>query len=133
MSQSWMLLLGRILLGLLFLVAGIRQLMYYDGSVGYFGRLGFPVPVVTTWLSIVIHVAGGLSLMAGWKTKSVSWLLLLLVLIATFMAHRFWQADPAQYGNQLNHFLKNIAIVGGLLYVIAFGAGAMSADGRRGS
>lgn len=131
MSQSSMLFVGRTLLGLLFLVAGIRQLMYYDGSVAYFGRLGFPLPVVTAWLSIVVHVAGGIFLIAGWKTKTVSWVLLVLVVIATAMAHRFWQFDAAQYGNQLNHFLKNVAIIGGLLYVIAFGAGSMSADARR--
>jgi putative oxidoreductase len=133
MSQSSMLLIGRILLGVLFLVAGVRQLMFYDGSVGYFGRLGFPVPVATTWLSIIVHVAGGLFLIIGWKTKLTSWLLLVLVVIATAMAHRFWQFDATQYANQLNHFLKNLAIVGGLLYVIAFGAGAMSVDGRKGS
>ena len=44
------------------------------------------------------------------------------------MAHRFWQIDAAQYANQLNHFLKNAALVGGLLYVVVFGAG----DGQPG-
>ncbi len=133
MSQSMMLLLGRILLGVLFLVAGIRQLMFYDGSVGYFGRVGFPVPAATAWLSIVIHVAGGVFLIIGWKTKWTSWLLLAMVVIATAMAHRFWQFDAAQYANQLNHFLKNLAIIGGLLYVISFGAGAKSVDAKRGT
>jgi len=47
------------------------------------------------------------------------------------MAHRFWQFDATQYANQLNHFLKNLAIVGGLLYVIAFGAGAKSVDAKK--
>jgi putative oxidoreductase len=53
------------------------------------------------------------------------------VVIATFMAHRFWQFDAAQYANQMNHFLKNAAIVGGLLYAAVMGAGALSLDGRR--
>jgi putative oxidoreductase len=131
MSQSWTLLIGRSLLGLLFLVAGIRQLMFYAGSVGYFGKLGFPVPEATTWLSIIIHVAGGVLLVLGWKTKWTSWILVAMVVIATAMAHRFWQVDATQYTNQLNHFLKNLAIIGGLLYVIAFGAGATSVDARR--
>jgi putative oxidoreductase len=126
-----MLLIGRILLGVLFLVAGIRQLMFYDGSIGYFGRLGFPVPVATTWLSIIVHSAGGIFLIIGWKTRWTAWLLLVMVLIATAMAHRFWQFDATQYANQLNHFLKNLAIVGGLLYVIAFGAGAKSVDAKK--
>ena len=132
MNAAMTLLIGRILIASVFLVAGARQLMYFAGSVGYFGKLGFPVPEATAWLSVAIHVVCGLMLVAGWKTRVASWLLVVLVVIATAMAHRFWLADAAQYGNQLNHFLKNLAIIGGLLYVIAFGAGAMSVDGRKG-
>jgi len=61
----------------------------------------------------------------------MAWLLIAFTVIATFMAHRFWQMDAAQYANQLNHFLKNAAIVGGLLYVVVFGAGAVSLDGTK--
>jgi putative oxidoreductase len=131
-TQSWMLLLGRILAGSLFLVAGIRHFMFYAGSAGYFAKLGFPAPEAMVWLSIVIHIVGGTLLIVGWKTKCAAWALLALTVIATVMAHRFWQFDAAQYGNQLNHFLKNVAIVGGLLYVVTFGAGALSVDGRKG-
>lgn len=130
-TQSWTLLIGRVLVGSLFLVAGIRHFMFYAGSVGYFTKLGFPAPEAMVWLSIIIHIVGGILLIVGWKTKGASWVLLALVVIATAMAHRFWQFDAAQYGNQLNHFLKNVAIVGGLLYVVVFGAGAMSVDGRK--
>jgi putative oxidoreductase len=52
------------------------------------------------------------------------------VVIATLMAHRFWESEPAQYVGQLTSFLKNVAIIGGLLYVAAFGPGALSVDGR---
>jgi len=131
-THSWTLLIGRLLIGSLFLVEGIRQVMFYAGSVAYFNKLSFPVPEAMVWLSIIVHIAGGILLIVGWKTKWVSWLLLALVVIATAMAHRFWQLDAAQYGNQLDHFLKNLAIIGGLLYVIAQGAGAMSMDGRKG-
>ena len=129
--QSWTPLIGRILIGSLFLVEGIHQAMSYTGIVGYFARLEFPAPEAMVWLSIIIHVAGGIMLIAGWKTKWASWLLLALVVIATATAHRFWQFDAMQYGIQLNHFLKNVAIIGGLLYLAAFGAGAMSLDARK--
>lgn len=131
-TQSWMLLLGRILAGSLFLVAGIRHFMFYAGTVGYFTKLGFPAPEAMVWLSIIIHIVGGILLIVGWKTQLTSWVLLALVVIATAMAHRFWQFDATQYGNQLNHFLKNLAIIGGLLYMITFGPGAMSVDARKG-
>ena len=133
MTQSQTLLIGRILAGSLFLVAGIRHFMFYAGTVGYFTKLGFPAPEAMVWLSIIIHIVGGTLLIVGWKTRLASWVLLALVVIATAMAHRFWQYDAAQYGNQLNHFLKNLAIIGGLLYFSSFGAGALSLDARKSS
>jgi putative oxidoreductase len=129
-AQSWTLLLGRSLLGLVFLVVGIRSIMLYAGAVGYFAKLGFPIPEATAWLAIAIDLAGGVLLILGWKTRWISWLLVVFVVIAIAMAHRFWEFDATQYANQLNHFLKDLAIIGGLLYVITFGPGAMSVDGR---
>jgi putative oxidoreductase len=129
-AQSQMLLIGRILLGLLFLVVGIRKIMFYSGSVAYFTKLGFPAPEIMGVLAILIEVGGGALLLLGWQTRRISWLLVLFVAIATVMAHRFWEFDAAQYANQMNHFLKNVAIIGGLLYVAVLGAGGLSMDGR---
>jgi putative oxidoreductase len=129
-AQSQMLLIGRVLLGVLFLVAGIRKIMLYSGSVAYFTKLGFPAPEVMAVLAILIEVGGGALLILGWQTRRVSWLLVLFVVIATAMAHRFWEFDAPQYANQMNHFLKNAAIVGGLLYVAVLGAGKLSLDER---
>jgi putative oxidoreductase len=129
-AQSQMLLIGRVLLGVLFLVAGIRKIMFYSGSVAYFTKLGFPAPEVMAVLAILIEVGGGALLILGWQTRRVSWLLVLFVVIATAMAHRFWEFDAPQYANQMNHFLKNAAIVGGLLYVAVLGAGKLSLDER---
>jgi putative oxidoreductase len=129
-AQSQTLLIGRVLLGVLFLVAGIRKIMLYSGSVAYFTKLGFPAPEVMAVLAILIEVGGGARLILGWQTRRVSWLLVLFVVIATAMAHRFWEFDAPQYANQMNHFLKNAAIVGGLLYVAVLGAGKLSVDER---
>lgn len=121
-------LLGRLLIAAIFLVAGIRKILIWEGQVGYFTRLGFPAPEFFTVLAIVIEIGGALLLIAGWRTRWVAWLLIAFVLIATGMAHRFWEFDAAQQANQLNHFLKNVAIVGGLLFVAAFGPGRSSVD-----
>ena len=129
-AQSQMLLIGRVLLGVLFLVAGLRIIQAYSGNIGYFTRLGFPAPEVMTVLAIIIEIGGGALLILGWQTRRIAWLLMLFVVIATALAHRFWEFDAAQYGNQLNHFLKNIAIIGGLLYVAVLGAGRLSLDER---
>lgn len=129
-AQSQMQLIGRILLGVLFLVAGIRKIMFYSGSAAYFTKLGFPAPEVMAVLAILIEIGGAALLILGWQTRRISWLLILFVVIATAMAHRFWEFDAPQYANQMNHFLKNAAIVGGLLYVAVLGAGALSMDGK---
>ncbi|HWM43443.1 MAG TPA: DoxX family protein [Burkholderiales bacterium] len=126
-----MLLTGRILLAALFLVAGTRKLMAVAGTAGYFGKLGFPMPEVLVWVVIVVEIGGALLLILGWHARKAAWLLMLFTLIATFAAHRFWEVDAAQYVNQMNHFLKNLAIVGGLLFVAAAGAGSASLDARR--
>ena len=130
-AQSQMLLVGRILLAAIFLIAGIRKIMAFAGTVGYFTKLGFPAPEAMAVLAILIEVGGGALLILGWQTRRIAWLMIAFVVIATFMAHRFWQFDAAQYANQMNHFLKNAAIVGGLLYAAVMDAGALSLDGRR--
>ena len=123
-------LVARLAISALFLVAGIRKALAFAGTVGYFTKLGLPMPEVMAVLAIVVEIGGGLLLIIGWKTRWAAMLLIVLTLVATFAAHRFWEVDPAQYGNQLNHFLKNIGIIGGLLLVAAIGPGTMSADRR---
>ena len=125
------LLVGRILLSLVFLNAGYRKLMAVAGSAGYFGKLGFPMPEVLVWVAIAIELGGAILLIVGWKTRWAAWLLALFTLVASFAAHRFWEVDAAQYANQMNHFMKNIAIVGGFIILATTGPGALSVDGRR--
>lgn len=127
-SRPLVLLAGRILIGAIFLNAGIRKLLGFAGTVGYFTKLGFPAPEAFAVLAIIIEVGGSILLIVGWKTRWVAWLLSLFVLIAAFAAHRFWQFDAAQYANQMNHFMKNLAIIGGLLFVASFGPGSASVD-----
>ena len=123
-------LLARILIAPLFLIAGYNKLMAVAGTAGYFAKLGFPMPEIMVWVAIAIEIGGGLLLLIGFKTRWVSWLLIAFVVIATFMAHRFWAVDAAQYANQLNAFLKNIAVIGGLLMFVAHGPGSASVDKR---
>lgn len=131
-GQSNMMLVGRIAIAVLFLVPGIRKAMAVAGTAGYFAKLGFPMPEVMVWVAILIEVGGAALLILGWQARRVAWLLILFTLIATLMAHRFWEfSDAAQYAAQMNNFLKNLAVIGGLLYVAAFGPGALSVDGRR--
>jgi putative oxidoreductase len=119
---------GRLLIAALFLVAGTRKILFWSTQVAYFIKLGFPAPEVMTAIAVAIELGCAILLAVGWKTREVAKLLAFFVLIATLMAHRFWEFDPAQQANQLNHFLKNFAIIGGLLFVAAFGPGRHSVD-----
>jgi len=123
-------LIARILLAAVFLTAGVRKLLGVAASAGYLAKLGFPMPEVMVWVAIVIEIGGAVLLITGWHARRAAWLLILFVAIATAMAHRFWEFDAAQYNNQLNHFLKNAAIIGGLLYIAMLGAGGLSLDSR---
>jgi putative oxidoreductase len=119
---------GRLLIATIFLVAGIRKVLGFAGTVGYFTKLGFPAAEAFAVIAIIIELGGAILLIVGWRTRWVAWLLALFVAIATAMAHRFWEFDAAQFNNQLNHFLKNVAIIGGLLFVATFGPGRASVD-----
>lgn len=121
-------LIGRVLIGLLFIVSGIFKAMNIAGTAGYMAKLGFPAPEVMAILAMLIELVGGAFLIVGWQTRKVGWFLALFVLVATGAAHRFWEYDAAQRVAQMNNFLKNLAIIGGLLYIAVFGAGRGSVD-----
>jgi len=123
-----LLLIGRILLSLVFLVAGVRKAMAFAATAGYFTKLGMPMPEVMVVLAIIVEVGGALLLIAGWKARYAAWALAIFTLIATFMAHRFWEFPDAQYANQMNHFLKNLAIIGGMLFIASCGPGSLSVE-----
>ena len=106
---------GRILIAAMFLVLGIRKVIYFTGTAAFFAKLGFQAPEAMVALAIAVEIGGAILLIIGWRTRWVAWLLVAFVAIATATAHRFWEFDAAQYGNQLNHFFKNVAILGGLL------------------
>ena len=117
---------GRILFAAMFLLFGYSKIAAYAGTVGYMGSLGLPVPSLFTLLAIVVEVGGGLLMLAGYKTRPVAFLLGIYLLVTAFIGH-FQLGDL----NQFQHFMKNIALVGGSLAFVAYGGGAYSLDARR--
>jgi putative oxidoreductase len=127
-NNAVILLASRVMLAAVFVVFGIRKLMAVAGTAGYFGKLGLPMPEVLIWVVILIELGGGLLLIIGWKSRLVAWIMAAFTIGATFVAHRYWEADGAQYVPQLTNFMKNLAIAGGLLMVAACGPGRLSVD-----
>ena len=107
--------IGRALLGALFVVSGLLKIGRFAGVAAALESTGLPMPQALAAAVIVFEVLAGLALALGWRTKVSAALLALFVVAATLLFHRFWAADAAAYGNQLNHFLKNIALTGALL------------------
>ncbi len=121
-------LVARILIGLLFVVAGYGKIGGFDGIVGYIGSKGLPMPQVLAALTIALELGGGLLLMAGYKVRWVAIAFFLWLIPTTFIFHKFWGIDAAQVQNQMNHFLKNVSIMGAMLMLVAFGPGAYSVE-----
>lgn len=133
-KQALVLLIGRLAMATIFIVAGIRKSMGFAASVAYMTKNGVPMAEILLPIWLIMEIGGGILLVLGWKLKWVALVYAISMLVITPIFHGFWTFDAAQYGNQLNHFLKNLAMFGGLLYMWVFGAGAYSLDERgRGS
>ena len=127
-GNPMLLLAGRVLLGLLFAYFGYLKMTNIGGTEQYFAKWSFPMPHVTAWVAVFIELVGGLMVIVGWKTRWAAWVLVLYVVIATAVAHRFWTYEAAQAFNQTSHFFKNVSILGGLYYLAAIGPGRLSVD-----
>lgn len=130
--QNTLSLVGRLLLALLFLPAGLSKIGGFAGTVGYISSVGLPLPALGAVLAIMVEVGGGLALLAGFGTRVAAIALALFTLVATVIFHAYWAVPAEQAMMQQLMFFKNIAVVGGLLVLAAHGAGALSIDGRRG-
>ncbi|MEX0958968.1 MAG: DoxX family protein [Burkholderiales bacterium] len=119
-------LVGRIFLALLFLIAGIGKITGFAGTVGYMEAYGVPMAQLLAVVTIVIEVGGGILLIVGWQTRWAATALFVFTLVVTPIFHAFWAVPADQEQLQMIMFLKNLAIMGGLLYVMAHGAGQMA-------
>ena len=118
-------LLGRILISAIFLISGIGKIAAPAATIGYIASAGLPLPEVGYAIAVFIEIAGGIALLAGYHTRLAAAVLAAFSLVAALGFHNHL-ADQ----NQFIHFLKNLAMCGGLLQVVAFGAGRFSFDGR---
>lgn len=122
---------GRILLSLMFIISGWGKITGFAGTAGYMASKGMPFPELLLVGTIIVELGGGLMLLAGWKARFAALAIFLFIIPATLVFHNFWAVDPAQAQGQMIHFMKNLTIMGGMFYVMAFGAGPLSLDARK--
>jgi putative oxidoreductase len=117
---------GRILIGVLFLMSGLGKIAAPAVTQGYIGAVGLPAPEIAYFGAVAVEVLGSVLLIAGYRVRAVATGMAIFTLATAAFFHRHF-ADQ----NQMIHFMKNIAIIGGLLQVAAFGGGKFSLDARR--
>jgi putative oxidoreductase len=121
-------LVGRILLGSIFVLSGFKKLMAFSGLVASITGKGLPLPEVLAVLTILIELGAGLLLVVGWKARWAAFLIFLFIIPISLVFHNFWAMEGAQAAMNQTQFLKNLSIMGGMLMVAAFGPGRYSLD-----
>jgi putative oxidoreductase len=130
-AQNAATLVGRVLLAWLFIPAGYAKIAGFAGVTGYIASKGVPLPEVAAALAIAIELGLGLLLLVGFQARWAALGLAIFTAVITPIFHNFWAMPEAQQMMQKQAFWKNLAVVGGLLYVWGFGPGGFSLDGRR--
>lgn len=125
-TRAYLPLIGRIGISAIFILSGLSKLFAPAATMGYISSVGLPVPALALALAIIIEIGGGTLLVLGYHTRLIAAILALFSLVTALAFHAHLSDQ-----NQFIHFFKNIAMAGGLLQVVAFGAGGLSLDARR--
>jgi putative oxidoreductase len=128
--QGAVVVLGRLFFALIFLMAGANH--FNKQTIGYAASQGVPLAALAVPLSGALAIAGGLSILLGYRAKLGAWLIVLFLIPVTLMMHKFWTVtDPMMAQIQMIMFMKNASMLGGALLITQFGAGPFSLDARR--
>ena len=122
-------LLGRLFFVLVFVMSGPRH--FLSQTIGYAASQGVPLASITVPISGVLALAGGLSVLLGYRAKLGAWLIVLFLVGVTPMMHKFWAVtDPMIQQMQMIMFMKNVSMLGGALLISQLGSGPWSLDAR---
>ncbi|MBP0438612.1 DoxX family protein [Tianweitania sediminis] len=124
--MSTIVLIGRVLLSIIFILSGFGKLTALGGTAGYFASLGIPAPMVAAVVVGLVELVGGLAVLLGFRTREGAWALAIFCVASAVVAHSDW-SDMMQ----MIAFQKNLALAGGLLVLAAFGPGPISIEARR--
>lgn len=136
-SDDYVLLLGRIGIACLFLPSGLSKLVHFTAFAHSLAAktlpfgVPLPLPFLLAAVAVTIEVVGPLLILLGTQTRWVSIAMIAFVAMASLTTHRYWEMQGAmRQANQVN-FYKNIALIGGFLFLYVSGPGALSWDAAR--
>ncbi|MBL8361566.1 MAG: DoxX family protein [Rubrivivax sp.] len=130
-TKTSLVIAGRLLLALMFVLAGFSKLGNLEGTAGYIASGGLPMASVLAVIVGLLELFGGLAIAVGFQARWAALALGLFTLAATLLFHRFWAVPAEQAFVQQLMFMKNLSVAGGLFLVAAFGAGPASIDNAR--
>ena len=117
-------LLGRFLLTIIFIIAGIQKITDFSGTAAFMASKGLPLVNVLLVLSIIVELGGGLLILVGWQARWAAAVLFFFVIVVTLIFHPIWSSQELL--QNYRDFIKNVAILGGLMYVMVHGSGPLS-------
>jgi putative oxidoreductase len=119
-------LVGRILIAFIFLFAGFGKVTGFEGTVGYIASKGLPLPQLAAIAAIVVELGGSIMLIVGWNARLAATAMFVFTAMTAVFFHNFWAVPTDQAQDQMIHFMKNISMMGGLLFVVVHGSGPVS-------
>src|SRR3954464_15420612 len=122
--SKWAQVIGRVALGLIFAMSGFGKVAGWSGTAAYASSKGVPTSLLA--IATALELLGAVSVVLGFKARWGALALLIFLVPVTLVFHNFWAVAPAQQQDQLVNFLKNVAILGGILIILSRGAGAYS-------
>jgi putative oxidoreductase len=122
-------LLGRILLSVIFIISGFTKITGFEGTAGYMASKGLPMVEVLLVLTIIIELGGGLMILLGWQARWAATAIFLFLIPVTIIFHPFWSLEGQEGMQHFHSFFKNLAIMGGMTYIMVFGSGPLSIGG----
>lgn len=126
--KEWGPMVGRTLLVALFLISGFNKIGGFEGTAGYMASKGIPLAAVALVITIIVEIAGAAMVIVGYKARLAAFALFLWMIPVTLIFHAYWSAPQAQMQTEFIMFFKNLAMMGGLVLVMAYGSGPKSLD-----
>jgi putative oxidoreductase len=123
---------GRVALATIFILSAVgNKIPNFSAVSGFMGAKGVPAPQLMLVGAIAFLLVGGVSVVVGYKARVGAFLLLVFLALATYYFHDFWRlSDPKEQQEQTIQFMKNLSMMGAMLFIMANGAGAWSLDAR---
>ena len=125
-DAAYWILLARVLLALPFLYSGVDKSWLWSAAQREVAASGLPWPTLLHLVTVLVQLGGGLSLLLGIEPRLGALVLLVFLIPVTVMYHPFWKRSGADFVTEADHFLSNLAIIGGMLVIVALGGGPIN-------